>query len=338
MGGSALAAEGVELIADLRRTTSMGGVEVIAKLPRTLTAASAVLRLARRWQPAAALLVDLPEVNLPLGRRLRRLGVPTVGYVAPQLWAWRSGRASGLSESFDRLACVLPFEEAPLRRAGVEATFVGHPAAERRRLTRLEARRALGLGLDDLCLALLPGSRPAEVARLLPVMLEAASRLRRRRLLRVVLPLAPTVTLPRSIPGFVEVMEQERGTAPGAAVLAGADAAIVASGTATLEAALAGTPQIAVYRMARSSYALARLLVRTRFIALPNILLRRPVVLELLQGQVDADLLTSMTGGLLDDDRCAREQRRVSSELWDQLRGPGASRTVAEMLITMERA
>lgn len=341
MGGLELAREGVRLDVDLRHTTAMGGLEVARRLPRLALAFARVLALARRWRPDAALLVDGPDFTIPLGARLRRLGVPVLGLVAPQFWAWRRGRLDLLAASVDRLACILPFEEAPLRRHGVAATFVGHPAAEARPISRPEARAALGLAPGERCLALLPGSRPGEVSRLAGPLLEAASRLRAAWPdLRVLLALAPTVEPPPRVPRWVRLVTvADLGPAavatPGRLALAAADAAVVASGTATLEAALQATPQTAVYRLSGPSWVAARCLVRARFVALPNILLNRAVVPELLQERACADQIAAVAAGLLADDPTARAQRAVADRLRRMLRGPGAARTTAGLLAGM---
>jgi lipid-A-disaccharide synthase len=343
MGGAELARAGVRLDVDIGRTTAMGGLELVRRLPAQVAAFARLLELARRWKPAAALLVDAPDFNLRLGARLRRLGVPVLGMVAPQFWAWRRGRLDALSSCLDRLACILPFEEAPLRRHGVDATFVGHPAAEAPPLARPRARAALGLGHEERCLALLPGSRPGEVSRLLGPVLGAAARLRVARPgLQVLLAAAPTVEVPRELPPWVRVVTGSEATPEGAAgpgrlALAAADAAAVASGTATIEAALQGTPQVALYRMAWPTWAAAHVLVRTRFAALPNILANRRLVPELLQGDACVDRLAAALGELLDGGEAARAQRDASAWLGDVLRGPGASRTTAAMLAGMLR-
>jgi lipid-A-disaccharide synthase len=336
MGGARLAAAGAELVVDIAATTAMGGVEVAGRLPRLVAAYATVLRLARRWRPDVALLVDAPDWNAPIGRSLRRLGVPVVGYVAPQVWAWRAGRVARLGRAYDAMACVLPFEAAALRRAGLDARFVGHPAAEAPALGRAAAEAALGLRPGARRLALLPGSRPAEVARHLGPMVEAARRLARGpgpgRGAEVVVALAPTVATPTLPPWVVPVRHLAHGGA-GRLALAAADAAVVASGTATLEAALAGTPQVVVYRLAPATWAAARILVRTRFVALPNLVLGRRVGPELLQSAATADAVAAVAAPLLEGGAEARAQRAVRAHLAAALHGPGASATVARMLV-----
>jgi len=335
MGGGELSRAGLDLAVDLRDTTAMGGAEVLRRLPRQALAFARLIRLAKSWRPQAALLIDVPDFNLPLGVRLRRLGIPVLGLVAPQFWAWRAGRASSVSRSYDRLGCILPFEEAPLRRQGVDAIFVGHPAAETARIPTAEARSKLGIDTSGRgrCVALLPGSRPTEVGHLLLPMVRAADRLRRSMPdSTVLLARAPTVEIGSDLPEWIRVVTVEDDQRPGCLALAASEAAVVASGTATLEAALQGTPQVAVYRFSAATFLAARLLVRTRFFALPNVLLNRPVVPELLQGDVCEDRLIAYLSRLLDGGESAAAQRRAAEPLLSMLRGPGLTATTSSIL------
>lgn len=335
MGGGALAAAGMKLDFDLRRTTAMGGVEVAARLPQIVRAWVGLLALARRWRPDVLLAVDLPDFNVPLARLVKGLGVPVLGYVAPQFWAWRPGRLRHLSRSFDHVASVLPFECGPLRRAGVEATFVGHPLLDREPPTRFEARRALGIGDDQPCVALLPGSRPAEISRLLTPMLRAARDVRRRRNAAVLVAVASSLDRPPDLPSWCEAVTAQRHRRPGAIAMAAADVALVASGMATLEAALAEVPLIAVCRLGRSTYVTARAIVRCRHFALPNLVLGRRDYPELLQRAVTAASMADHVVHFLDHPEIGQRQRRSSQRLRELLKGPGASRTTAKLLLEL---
>ncbi len=331
MGGAALAREGAEIIVDVERTTTMGGLEVVRRLPALLRARRRLLRVAMTWRPSAAMLVDAPDFNGPLGASLRSLGVPVTGYVSPQFWAWRRGRAAGLPRQYDRMACVLPFEAHALRQTGLDARFVGHPAAEGCLPSRDAAIVALGGSPRRRRLALLPGSRPSEVHHHLPAMVEVGRRLRADSDIDVLLAVAPTVSLPE-LPSWVIPVTSDHHRFPGRFALAAADAAIVASGTATLEAALGGVPQVIVYRTSTPTWVAARLLVRTRFVGLPNLVLGRNLVPELLQTRVEPEALTTWCHLLLEGGSRAAEQRSAALELRQLLRGPGASRTTASMV------
>jgi lipid-A-disaccharide synthase len=288
MGGPKLAAQGVELVHGAHEISVMGFVEVLPKLPRIIRVMGDLTAAARARRPACAILVDVPDFNLPLARRLKRLGIPIVWYIAPMVWAWRTGRVKALAEVVDRLLCILPFEEAFLRERGVDATYVGSPVVEQ--VPPLgppeRFRSALGLLVQRPVLAVLPGSRRSELARLLPVLVEVAARVVAARPgIQVVVPVAPgleraLVAAPFATAGVpVQLID---GRAP--EVVAASEVAVVASGTATLEAGLMARPLVAVYRMSPLSYGIGRALVKIPYFCLVNLLAGERVVPELLQG------------------------------------------------------
>jgi len=315
IGGSDLEALGVRLVADLRRFTAMGTVEVAARLPALLEAAAAV------WDeletpPQVALLVDGPDANLPLAALLAARGVPVVYYVAPQVWAWRAHRVDALRDRARKVAVILPFEEAPLRAAGVDATFVGHPLLDSPSPSRARARDALGLG-EGLVVAVAPGSRPAEVDRHLGPCLAAARLLGARA---IVVPVAPSVSIAQ-VPGVLRV------PGPAGLALAAADVAFVASGSATLEAILAGTPPVILHRTSSIGFFVARALVRVGHVGLPNLVLGRRAFPELLQDDVQPDLLARAAESLL-----ARPDMEAIQEVRARLGTGGAAGRVADMV------
>lgn len=338
LGGAALAEVGMDLDFDLRRTTSMGGVEVAARFPQIVRTWFGLIRLARRWRPDIVLAVDLPDFNIPLSRRFRKLGIPVLGYVAPQFWAWRPGRLRKLSQSFTHLACLLPFEKGPLQNAGVPSTFVGHPLLDSTPPSRDQARGALGLESGRSCLALLPGSRPSEIGRHLELMLGAAAAVRRRRDTAVLLAVAPSIRPTIAVPSWCRVVTTSEHPQPGACVLAAADFALVASGSATLEAALAEVPMIAVCRLNLSTYFMARTVVRCRYFALSNVLLGRRAFPELLQGAVTAGSMADYALYALNNPSFAQHQSEATRELRSLLAGPGASSTTAKLLAELAKS
>lgn len=336
MGGPALRQAGCEVIVDYRRSTAMGAFEVVGRLPALARAFHHVLHLTRSWRPEVALLVDVPDFNMPLGARIRAAGIPVLGYVAPQFWAWRSGRRFELKRSFDRIACVLPFEEPLLRRVGVDACYVGHPAAEQLEPSDGRERRSLGLDESTASIALLPGSRPSETGRMLPVMLEAARRLRITvPRLAVLVAVAPSLRRRPTLPLWCQPIDEQHSATPGRLALAAADAAFVTSGSATLEAGLLGIPQVVAYRLAPSSFVLARLFVRTRFIALPNIILGRRAVPELIQEALTEDALAYWGEQLLVNRDLRHGQLRAASSLRALMSDSVASVQTASMLTEM---
>src|SRR3954471_15020292 len=288
MGGARLAAEGVDLLYRAEEISVMGVVEVLPKLRRILAVMAALERAAARRRPACALLVDVPDFNLRLARSLKRMGVKVAYYVSPMIWAWRQGRVHQVGARVDRMLCILPFEVPFYRRAGVRAEYVGSPVLEQvpPPAPAVEFRRRLGLREDAETVALLPGSRMSELRRIAPSLAEAAAFLRARRPeLQLAVPVAPS--LPEevvrgafaSVPGGVTLVA---GRAP--EVVGASDAAVVASGTAVLEAALMERPMVVVYRVAPITGLLGRMLLRIRHVSLVNLLAGREVVKELLQG------------------------------------------------------
>jgi lipid-A-disaccharide synthase len=293
MGGPACRAAGVELVADLRPSAAMGLTEVVARLPAIVSAFARLLAAARDAKPEAAVLVDYTEFNLRLGASLRRRGVPVLWCVAPQIWAWRPGRAPQVARALDRLAVILPFEVDLWRGHGVDAHYVGHPALDVVTLDRATARARLGLSIGATTVAVLPGSRPHEVHRHLLPMLGALEALgaRIRDTARILV--AASLDRPtrrwldaRARAAGIRTVDVDPDTGAGA-WLSAFDAALAASGTATLECALAGAPPVVVYRLSRLSAAIARRLLRTPFVALPNVVLGRAVYPELLDRDVE---------------------------------------------------
>ncbi len=307
MGGSSLEAEGAELLSDLRASTALGVTDVAAKACAISLAYLTVARAARKRHARAALLVNYTEFNSVLATRLHAHGVRVLWYGAPQIWAWRPGRAKALRPAVDRMAVMLPFEEELWRAQGVDAEYVGHPAREAHLLERREAREALGLTPYARAIAIMPGSRPHEVERLLGPMLEAYERVRHDRASidgRVLL--APSLRGPvrdRALEAArrtgVEVLEVD-GRVGAAPCLRAFDASLCASGTAALESALARAVPVIVYRVDMVTELAARRLLRTDQIGLPNVLLGRGVFAELVQREVQPKKIAQALARALD--------------------------------------
>jgi len=316
VAGPALRALGVTEIAAVEDLSVNGVQEVLARWP-SIRRARRRLCTALDDPPDLLVTVDAPDLHLPLARAARARGVRAVGYVSPQVWAWRPGRARAIARDLDRLLCLFPFEPALYTRHGLDARFVGHPVVDR----LAEVRRAPRPG----CFALLPGSRREELRRLLPVFLDAARAVRRER---------PEATFRLGLAegadrGLVPAEEGVEVVAGLAAAAAEAEAALVASGTATLELAVLGVPMVVAYQVHASTYALGRLLVRgVRHIALPNILAGEGIVPEHLQ-RLDPTALAVDLLRVAADPAVPARLRAVRSSLGP----PGAARRAAEALL-----
>lgn len=336
MGGEHMRSAGVQTQYDAAEIAVMGFTEVLPRLPRILGALSGLTRLAIERRPTAALLVDLPDFNLRLAKRLRRAGIRVVYYVSPMVWAWRAGRTRQIAASVDQMLCIYPFEEAFLRERGVAATYVGNPLLEEPAPLRsgAEARRALGLQPGLRTLALLPGSRMSEIQRIFPAMLDAAERLAEDGPLQVLVPVAPTVdeavltrmTAGRKTPIFLR-------TGRTADLLAATDAALVASGTATLETLLAGRPMVVVYRVSWLTWLIARALVKVAHVAIVNLLAGRRLVPELLQNAMQPEAMAAELRRVWEDGGNRAELLAGYYKVRQSLGGPGASDRVAAVLL-----
>jgi len=323
-------------LADVKDLAVVGFIEVIRHLPRLNRLFKQILVAAAEEGISAALLIDYPGFNLRLAKALRKQqpAVKLHQYVCPQVWAWKKGRIPQLGTGLDTLYCLFDFEPELFRGYPVDARFVGHPLVE---LVKPECDRGLFFretGLDPArpLVALLPGSRRGEIERLLPPMAELATRWRQERPeVQWVLPVAPTLD-----PAFIRL---HLGEAPVTlvegrtyAARAYADAALVASGTATLETALLGTPFAVVYRLNALTYQMARCIVKVPHFGLANVVAGREVAPELLQDEVNARRLGVELAQLLDPD-VARHVRAELGEVRGHLGEPGAAGRVAEDLL-----
>lgn len=335
LGGDALAAAGAQLHAHVRELAVMGLLEVVRHLGRLRRIFNGVLTEVERERPALAVLLDYPDFNLRLAKELKRRGVPVVYYISPQIWAWRGGRIHAIRAAVARMLVLFPFEEPLYREAGVPVTFVGHPLVE---LVKPDADRAAllrGLGVDPArpVLTVLPGSRPQEIAHNLPPLAEALRRIRARR---------PDVQLlVAQAPGLENQGLEARLSGLEARVLAGrthalvgaADLALVASGTATVETAILGTPMVVVYRISPLSYALGRPFVRVPFYAMVNLIAGRLVVPELMQADFTPERVEHEALQLLDDERARARMRADLQEVREKLGTPGASGRAADAVL-----
>jgi lipid-A-disaccharide synthase len=330
-GGARMRAAGVTMLEEHEGV--VGFVEVLRHIPAHYRLFK---RLEARFASGAVGLVvciDYPGFNMRVAAAAAARGIPVLYYITPQVWAWRAGRLKKMARVISKAAVILPFEEAMLREAGIDATFVGHPLLDRAQSlpAKAEARQRLGLSADGELLALFPGSRAEEIRRHMADFLAVADELRRRRPgLQVVLSVAPTIAL-RDDEVPVPLVRSASFD-----VLRAADVALCKSGTTTLEAAVAGTPCAIVYRTSPISYAIAKRLVKIEHIGLLNIVAGRRVAPEFVQHAFQTAPVADALEPLFDAQGAAREAMVAGlADVRARLGTPGASLRVAEMAAGM---
>lgn len=337
VGGPALRDAGAEIVQDIADLGAMGFAEIVRQIPRLHRLESRLRDIIDRERPAAVMPVDYPGFNLRIARHARRRGVPVVYYIGPQVWAWGAGRIPRIAEAVDRMLVVFPFEEPLYRDAGVRTDFVGHPLMDSLAGAprRDEARARLGIPMGVRVLGLLAGSRVQEVRRILPEMARAAALLRRDRPDLVVVASA-AASVPRE--EYHRALRDAGAAAvalhggPAAVIGAAADALLVTSGTATLEAALLGTPLAVLYRTSALTWFLGRRLVRIPRISLVNIVAGEDVVEEFLQDDARAERVAPHVAGLLDDPGRRRALSERLLRLRSRLGEPGVADRVARIV------
>lgn len=287
VGGKRMAAEGVRLIRNSDSLSVVGFSEVVSMLPRLLQALREVRREIDRLQPDVFIPIDYPDFNFRLLRYVHKRNIPIVYYIGPQVWAWRPGRIETLKRYVDRVIVIFPFEESIYRERGVPVTWVGHPLVDRvpedLKEWRARLRTDLGLGAGPT-IALLPGSRRSEVRRIAPLLKTVRERIEGESREPIQWIIGKADAIDREI---LSAIAPGAAFAPGLEALAAADLAVIASGTATLEALLVGTPSIVVYRTSALTYEIARRLVRVPHIAMANLVAEERLLPEFVQSDAD---------------------------------------------------
>jgi lipid-A-disaccharide synthase len=338
-GGDHLAAAGGTLVGDYRGYSVTGLTEVVRQLPRTYAMYRRLVAAARERRPDVFVAVDFPDFNFRLGAALHRLGIPVVYYVSPQLWAWRPGRLATIRRFVRKVLVIFPFEERIYREAGVPVEFVGHPLVDLLAAVEPRARFLAGLGLDPAAptVGLLPGSRPNEVRRLLPVLRDAAA-LVAARVPAAQFVIARAPRLDDAL--FAPVAADGTGglrlasvTGRTDAVLSAADVVITASGTATVQTALHETPMVIVYKLSPTTYRLGIRFVRVDTYGMVNLVAGERLVPELIQDACTPASVAGATLDLLTDPARAAAMRAALAGLRPRLGQPGASRRAAAAVL-----
>ncbi|MCB0344906.1 MAG: lipid-A-disaccharide synthase [Bdellovibrionales bacterium] len=306
---------------------AMGLTEVVSSIGGLVGAFRTLVREAKQRQPQLAILIDFPDFNMLLARFLHARGIKVFYFISPQLWAWRKGRVKTMKRYVRKIATIFPFEEAFYREHGVDAAYVGHPFLDRPP-TPFDRKAFLeknGIDPDRKIVGILPGSRESEVSRLLDVLVRGFAKLRAEHPeLHAVVPVAPALSknfveahLPK-VDGLTLISGQA------SSVLRAASVSVVASGTATVEAALAGNPYIVVYRLSGFTYMVSRLLVRgVKNFAMVNVIAGREIVPEFLQDDVSEERIAKELGRLLFDEQAAGTMRTELQKVREQLRYSG---------------
>jgi lipid-A-disaccharide synthase len=337
-GSQRLRSAGATLVDDFQGLSVTGLLEVARVLPRTYGIYRRLLAHAAATRPDVFVAVDFPDFNFRLAHAMRKLGVPVVYYISPQLWAWRPGRMKTMQRIADRVLVIFPFEEEIYRRAGVPVEWVGHPLLDVSSDVEPRATFLGRLGLDPAkpVVALLPGSRINEVSAILPGLVDAS------RIIHERLPGAQFV-LARAPHLSDELFAKLSARAPSIAmiddatdnVLAAADVALMASGTVTVQAALRECPMVVVYRLSPLTYRLGRPFVRVDTFAMANLVAGRQVVPELMQDDFTPDAVAQQALPLLEDRRTAEAMRADLRAVRAKLGTPGASRRAAEAVLAV---
>jgi lipid-A-disaccharide synthase len=337
LGGPRLAAAGGSLIEDYRDLAVTGLTEWIGKLPRYIAAMKKLVAFAERERPDALVVIDFPDFNFRLARRVKRLGIPVVYYISPQIWAWRPKRLQTIRQIADCVLVIFPFEEDVYRNGGVPVEFVGHPLVE---LSAPSAPRerflpAHGLKAASPTVAILPGSRRNEVERILPDLAAAAAQIRAAvPEAQFLVARAPHLddhlfdVIRAAELKSVAIVEGDTD-----AVLASADVALTASGTATVQTALHDTPMVIVYRLSPMTYRIGRRLVTLDTIGMVNLIAGQKIVPEFVQDAFTPDAVAREAISMLTDRDRAAKIRAGLARVRERLGGAGASRRAAEAIL-----
>ena len=339
IGGEKLRAAGMEINIDFSELAVMGLVEVLKRYRRLKNVFNQMVERLKTHRPDLLVLVDYPGFNLKMAKEAKKLGIPVAYYISPKVWAWRKGRVKTIQRVVDKMLVLFPFEVPIYEQAGVAVNCVGHPLVDavKRTLTTIQAKEKLGLEKAHKVIGLFPGSRHSEVEMLLPLMIQAAERIKQQQLdIQVVVPLAPGLNKEALAPILaasrlpIQVVDSEFYDLTSAC-----DAIVAASGTITLEIALLGVPHFICYRVSPVTYKILRCLVKIPYVGLCNIVTNKALITEILQDDVTVQRLEEELR-----DRLSRtDQQAVTEDIRQQVLaalGPsGGADNAAEQLLVM---
>lgn len=360
IGGERMEEAGVELVSHI--ASAFGLIEAVSALNKIKTAFNNAVGALKKFKPEVLVLIDYPDFNLRVAKAAKSLGIKILYYVSPQVWAWRKGRVKKIANIVDRMAVILPFEEEIYRKAGVACEFVGHPIVEEieailestevfsgqhllfSKKLRTFIKSALGLNPNKALLSLLPGSRPHELDKLLPLMVEVVKEFKNDADLRqghdyqFCMPLAPN-TDAKKYNRYINILRQEGVVireGESVKVLAASDLAVVASGTATLQTAFLEVPMVVVYKLSPMTYHIGKRIIKVKHISLVNILSGKEVVVELLQERANPEEVMNELKKIMLDTK----YRENMIDSYRKIKGPFTGKKTSERVteIVMEMA
>jgi len=339
MGGDCMRKAGVETLVDANVMAVMGLVEVLGHLPVIVSGFNILKQKLRTDPPKLLILIDYPDFNLRLAKVAKRAGVKVLYFISPQVWAWRSGRVTGIGRVVDMMAVLFPFEVPFYRNAGIPVTFVGHPLVDLVRPTmgRDEALASLGLDPARRCVGLFPGSRKSEIKKLFPVILQAAENLLQRMPdLQFVLPLASSLR-DEDLAPYLAATKLPVSVVSGRNhdVMSACDAAISVSGTVVMELALVGTPMVLIYKMSPLTYQIGKRVINVPHIGICNIVAEKRMVKELIQHEAEPVPIADEIDALLNNTSYAAQMREGFAAMRVKLGNGGALGRVARLAMEM---
>ena len=339
VGGEELERAGMKLLYSSRALSVVGITEVLPKIGSILKAFKILKQSLDRERPDLVILIDFPDFNLRLAKVAHRRNIPVLYYISPQVWAWRSGRVKQIGRWVKKMIVFFPFEIPIYREAGVDVEWVGHPLVDiaRPTLSREEAFRRFGLDPGRQTVGLLPGSRASEIARLLPILLESAQRLQKEiKTVQFIIPLASSIPKAMMTP-FIKKISVPFTLIEGQTydVMNISDLLITASGTATLEGAVVGTPMVIIYKVSMLSYWIGRALIHVDHIGLVNLVAGRRIVPELIQKEANPRRIAEEALQILKDPARSQEIRRAMAEVRQYLGRPGATERAARIVYSL---